>query len=124
MCESAERFGASILVYGYPGYPEKLARIPFAPPVLFRLGDLPPEDVPVLAMIGSRRCTPEGNLLARQWARELAGYGLSVASGMARAGAVLTNHESAAFEWARDKNHPRFRDMSGLLKEGQPGREE
>lgn len=38
---------------------------------------------------------------------------------MAQAGAVLTNHESVAFEWARDKNHPAFRGMSALLKEGQ-----
>jgi nicotinamidase-related amidase len=39
---------------------------------------------------------------------------------MAAAGAVLTNHESVGFEWARDKNHPRFRDLSNLLKDGQP----
>lgn len=39
---------------------------------------------------------------------------------MASAGAVLTNHESVGFEWARDKNHPRFRDLSSLLKDGQP----
>ena len=39
---------------------------------------------------------------------------------MAKAGAVLTNHESVAFEWARDKNHPQFRAMSALLKDGQP----
>jgi nicotinamidase-related amidase len=39
---------------------------------------------------------------------------------MAAAGAVLTNHESVGFEWARDKNHPRFRELSNLLKEGQP----
>ncbi len=38
---------------------------------------------------------------------------------MVQAGAVLTNHESVAFEWARDKNHPRFRALSMLLKEGQ-----
>jgi nicotinamidase-related amidase len=38
---------------------------------------------------------------------------------MAAAGAVLTNHESAGFEWARDKDHPRFRAMSALFKEGQ-----
>jgi nicotinamidase-related amidase len=37
---------------------------------------------------------------------------------MVQAGAVLTNHESVAFEWARDKNHPAFREMSGLLKGG------
>jgi len=38
---------------------------------------------------------------------------------MAQAGAILTNHESVAFEWARDKEHPAFREMSALLKEGQ-----
>jgi hypothetical protein len=39
---------------------------------------------------------------------------------MAAAGATLTNHESVAFEWARDKNHPQFKAVSALLKEGQP----
>lgn len=39
---------------------------------------------------------------------------------MAAAGAVITNHESVAFEWARDKNHAQFKAMSNLLKEGQP----
>jgi nicotinamidase-related amidase len=38
---------------------------------------------------------------------------------MSRAGAVLTNHESVGFEWARDKNHPQFKAMSNLFKEGQ-----
>ncbi len=38
---------------------------------------------------------------------------------MAQAGAVMTNHESAAFEWARGKNHPQFKALSALLKEGQ-----
>lgn len=39
---------------------------------------------------------------------------------MAAAGATLTNHESVAFEWARDKQHPQFKAISALLKEGQP----
>jgi len=39
---------------------------------------------------------------------------------MAAAGATLTNHESVAFEWARDKNHPQFKALSALMKEGQP----
>ncbi len=37
---------------------------------------------------------------------------------MVQAGAVLTNHESVGFEWARDSKHPAFREMSALLKEG------
>jgi nicotinamidase-related amidase len=39
---------------------------------------------------------------------------------MAAAGATLTNHESVAFEWARDKQHPSFKALSALMKEGQP----
>ena len=39
---------------------------------------------------------------------------------MATAGATITNHESVAFEWARDKNHPQFKALSALMKEGQP----
>jgi nicotinamidase-related amidase len=38
---------------------------------------------------------------------------------MTQSGAVLTNHESVGFEWARSKDHPRFKDLSNLLKEGQ-----
>ncbi len=34
---------------------------------------------------------------------------------MAAAGATLTNHESVAFEWARDKNHPQFKALSALM---------
>lgn len=39
---------------------------------------------------------------------------------MAAAGAAITNHESVGFEWARDKNHPRFKELSSLFKEPQP----
>ena len=39
---------------------------------------------------------------------------------MAAAGATLTNHESVAFEWARHKEHPSFKAVSALMKEGQP----
>lgn len=39
---------------------------------------------------------------------------------MASAGATITNHESVAFEWTRDKTHPAFKAVSALMKEGQP----
>lgn len=42
-------------------------------------------------------------------------------SRMQQAGAVITNAESVGFEWARDKDHPRFKALSRLLKVGQPG---
>jgi nicotinamidase-related amidase len=40
---------------------------------------------------------------------------------MGAAGAVITNHESVGFEWARDKNDAHFKALSALLKDGQPG---
>ena len=38
---------------------------------------------------------------------------------MGLAGAQITNHESVAFELARDKNHPQFKGVNRLLREGQ-----
>jgi nicotinamidase-related amidase len=38
---------------------------------------------------------------------------------MQQAGAVVTNHESAAFEWARTKEHACFKDMNRILRGGQ-----
>jgi nicotinamidase-related amidase len=38
---------------------------------------------------------------------------------MQQAGAVITNHESVAFEWARTKDHDGFKAMNRLLREGQ-----
>lgn len=38
---------------------------------------------------------------------------------MQQAGAVLSDHESVCFEWARDKNHPGFKGMNKILREGQ-----
>ncbi len=48
------------------------------------------------------------------------GYAERALDRMAQAGAVITNHESVGFEWAREKNHPRFREMSDLLKGNLP----
>jgi nicotinamidase-related amidase len=38
---------------------------------------------------------------------------------MQQAGAVLTNHESAVFEWMRTKDHPAFKAVNAVLREGQ-----
>ena len=38
---------------------------------------------------------------------------------MGFAGAQITNHESVAFELARDKNDPQFKGVNRLLREGQ-----
>lgn len=67
-----------------PNYPANLRQLPDAPPVLILRGDLVPEDKFSLAIVGSRRATSYGLGLARQFARELAGHGLTIVSGGAR----------------------------------------
>lgn len=54
-------------------------------------------------------CTSGRGEEYRRWALER----------MMQAGAAVTNHESVAFEWARDKDHAQFKAMSRLMKEGQ-----
>ncbi len=38
---------------------------------------------------------------------------------MQQAGAVISNHESVCFEWARTKEHPQFKAMNQILRQGQ-----
>jgi len=64
-----------------PVYPANLRPLPDAPPVLFLRGALIPEDKFSIAIVGSRRATSYGLVLARQFARELAAHGLALVSG-------------------------------------------
>jgi nicotinamidase-related amidase len=38
---------------------------------------------------------------------------------MQQAGAIITNHESVGFEWARTKDHSAFKQMNRLFRQGQ-----
>jgi nicotinamidase-related amidase len=40
---------------------------------------------------------------------------------MSQAGAIVTSHESVGFEWARHKDHPSFKALNALLRQGQLG---
>lgn len=62
-------------------YPAALAGIPFAPPVLFYEGALEPLQSPMVAVVGTRRCTPEGARHARQLSTALVRAGVVVVSG-------------------------------------------
>jgi len=64
-------------------YPNRLHRIPDAPPGLFLKGRLPKENVPSAAIVGSRKASPHGKWMAEQLAYDLAYLGFSVISGMA-----------------------------------------
>ncbi len=65
-------------------YPSRLKQIYDYPLVLFKKGTLPDmSDKKVLSMVGSRRCTSYGATVTYDTAKELAGRGVVIVSGMA-----------------------------------------
>ena len=72
-----------LLGWGEYGYPELLARIFDPPPVLWVRGTLPPAGQASVSIVGSRQATVAGRALARALARDLAGAGVVIVSGLA-----------------------------------------
>ncbi|MEO1116659.1 MAG: DNA-processing protein DprA [Pseudomonadota bacterium] len=72
-----------LLTCNEPSWPEALRDIPDAPVALFVDGDPSLLAMPALAIVGSRNPTPQGTDNAQQFARYLAGHGLTIVSGLA-----------------------------------------
>ena len=64
-------------------YPRLLSKIPDPPICLFVKGELRPEE-PCVAIVGTRRASNYGRLVAERIARQLASQGICVVSGLAR----------------------------------------
>jgi len=65
-------------------FPALLKSIPDPPLVLYYRGPLTLlQEATAVAVVGARRCTSAGRLLAEQMARDLAGHGVTVVSGLA-----------------------------------------
>jgi len=79
-----DRRGARLLCWGEPGYPETLAAIEDAPPVLSVLGYGELLAAPTIAVVGARNASANGRRLAQDLAAGLGEAGIVVASGMAR----------------------------------------
>jgi DNA processing protein len=78
------RLGARLICWGEPGYPETLANIEDAPPVLTLLGRGELLTAPIVAIVGARNASANGRRLAHDLAAGLGEAGVVVASGMAR----------------------------------------
>jgi DNA processing protein len=65
------------------GYPPQLREIYDPPAALFFRGSLPDPEKPLVAVVGTRRPSPEGAAQAYELSRELGAAGLSVVSGLA-----------------------------------------
>lgn len=82
--EWLEQPDAHILTLQDLAYPLLLKEISDPPPVLFVYGDPTVLGLPQLAMVGSRNPTPSGAETAREFAAHLAGWGLTITSGLAQ----------------------------------------
>jgi DNA processing protein len=76
--------GAHVLTWESENYPERLREVDDAPPVLYVLGEVAPQDSFAVAIVGTRRITPYGRAATAQLASELAQAGVTVVSGLAR----------------------------------------
>ena len=78
------RLGARLVCWGEPVYPEPLATVEDAPPVLTLLGRGELLTAPIVAIVGARNASANGRRLAHELAAGLGDAGVVVASGMAR----------------------------------------
>lgn len=76
--------GARLLCRGESAYPQALAELPDAPPVLWALGDLTVATRPMVALVGARNASSLGLRMARKLAEGLGEAGITVVSGLAR----------------------------------------
>ena len=78
------RLGGGLLCWGEPGYPNALAQIEDAPPILTVLGQTEWLARPMMAIVGARNASANGRRLARELAAGLGQSGLVIVSGLAR----------------------------------------
>jgi DNA processing protein len=76
--------GVNYICHNAPDYPENLFHIFDPPPVIFIQGDLTAADKMAVAVVGSRKPSPYGLIVAEKLAKDLAAVGITVVSGMAR----------------------------------------
>ncbi|MEO0998574.1 MAG: DNA-processing protein DprA, partial [Pseudomonadota bacterium] len=86
-CEAVLRWleqpGTAVVTSTEAAYPPALYDIPDAPILLYVLGDTDLLAMPALAIVGSRKPTSGGRATAHDFAREFAGNGLCIVSGLA-----------------------------------------
>jgi len=83
--ETAQRFGAQFIASCEAAYPQRLAQIDPAPPLLAVRGSIATLARPMIAIVGSRNASAAGLKLTERLTRELGAAGFVIASGLARA---------------------------------------
>jgi DNA processing protein len=92
--DKIRRAGASFISLADETYPPMLKSLPDAPPVLYLLGDLLPQDQRAIAVVGTRKATKYGRDVAFDLCEKLAANGVTIISGLAP-GIDRAAHEGA-----------------------------
>jgi len=95
-----ERLGLAVLTLADDGYPNALRAIDHPPPVLYLKGDLVEKDRVAVAVVGTRKPSDYGRMVAEKLAKELGERGFTVVSGMAL-GVDTAAHQGALSQSAR-----------------------
>jgi DNA processing protein len=100
-----QRNGISVTWAGAPDYPTALKGGPSPAGVLFWAGEIGTrEGCPRAAVVGTRRCTPEGAAIAHQLGYDLSRAGVCVVSGLALG--IDGAAHAGALAWVRDSEGP------------------
>ncbi|MGL5722236.1 MAG: DNA-processing protein DprA, partial [Brevinema sp.] len=81
--EICHQKGIQILPIGHPNYPPLLKTIPDPPFILYVRGDLD-NKIPLTAVIGTRKSTPDAEETNRWFCEAFTSYGIGVVSGLAQ----------------------------------------
>ncbi len=84
--------GARLICRGEPAYPQALADLPDAPPVLWIKGNQEVMARPMVALVGARSASSLGTRMARKLAADLGAAGITVVSGLARGIDTAAHH--------------------------------
>lgn len=82
--KKAKELKVKVFSYLDEDYPENLKGLPSSPPFLFIRGEIKKEDKLAIAVIGTRRATYYGKMVAERLASQLAEEGIVIVSGLAR----------------------------------------
>ena len=78
-----EADGIALTLLNEPEYPANLKEIPLPPFGIYSLGRIPKNDELSLAIVGTRKTTPDGEDIAYELAKDLASKGINIVSGLA-----------------------------------------
>lgn len=78
------QYNAVVITFHSPEYPTMLRQIEEAPVVLYVKGTVKDEDKFAIAIVGSRKATPYGRVMAERLSSGLTESGFTIVSGMAR----------------------------------------